>query len=79
MRHEQFNLPCQRSVDELLHHWPTVCRLAEDDWAKGFALSIARQSRRRGWHPSAKQTGIMQRMVSELFTQADTELDLFED
>jgi hypothetical protein len=45
--------------------------MARDEWAKGFAESVLKQSRRRGWHPSAKQLAAMQRMVSELFTGPD--------
>jgi len=60
-----------RSIDELLWHMPTVARMARDEWAKGFAESIVKQARRRGWHPSAKQLATMQRMVSELFTGPD--------
>ena len=60
-----------RSIEEVLHHMPAVARLATNEWAKSFAESIVRQSRRRGWHPSAKQLAAMQRMVSELFTGPD--------
>ena len=35
-----------RPVDELLWSWPTVCKVATNDWAKSFAQSIHRQSRR---------------------------------
>jgi hypothetical protein len=60
-----------RSIEEALYHMPTVAKLATDAWAKSFAESIVRQSRRRGWRPSAKQLATMQRMVSELFTRRD--------
>ena len=60
-----------RSIEEALYHMPTVARLATDTWAKGFAESIVRQSRRRGWRPSAKQLALMRRMVGELFTRRD--------
>lgn len=67
MRHETFNLPRQRTIEELLFHWPTVVRLAQNDWAKDFAKSVSLQSRRRNCTPSPKQLGIMQRMVADLF------------
>lgn len=61
-------------VERLLHHWPLVMRKATDDWAKGFAASVWKQSIRRGWHPSPKQMGLMRKMVRELFAQgADIE------
>ena len=60
-----------RCTEELLFHLPTVARMASDEWAKSFAESVLKQSRRRGWHPSAKQLAAMQRMVSELFTGPD--------
>lgn len=56
-------------VEELLWSWPTVCKAATNDWAKGFALSIAKQSRRRNWSPSPKQHLLMQRMVNEVYRQ----------
>ncbi|MCA3446727.1 MAG: hypothetical protein INF93_08425 [Rhodobacter sp.] len=60
-----------RSIEEALYHMPTVAKLATNEWAKSFAESIVKQSRRRGWRPSAKQQALMQRMVSELFTRRD--------
>lgn len=57
-------------VERLLHHMPAVAQQAGNEWAKGFASSVVRQSRRRGWTPSQKQTQIMRRMVSELFTHS---------
>ncbi|AUH34647.1 hypothetical protein [Paracoccus tegillarcae] len=56
-----------RPVDELLWSWPTVCRMATNEWAKGFARSIASQSRRRNWTPSPKQHALMNSMVNELY------------
>ncbi|MGF6859662.1 hypothetical protein ABIE69_000209 [Rhodobacteraceae bacterium MBR-64] len=73
MKHVTFPT-APRNVDELLFHWPAVIRLAETDFAKCFALSIAKQSRRRGWKPSPKQLGIMRAMVSELFAIDDCEV-----
>jgi len=57
-------------IERLLHHLPTVARLAEETWAKGFALSVLKQSRRRGWTPSAKQLPLMRGLVNDLFTCA---------
>ncbi|SFC77830.1 hypothetical protein [Tropicimonas isoalkanivorans] len=57
-----------RPVEELLFHWPAVVRTASKGWPADFARSIASQSRRRNWRPSPKQRDLMQRMVSELFT-----------
>lgn len=67
-----------RSVDELLFAWPAVCRLAEDEWAKGFAASIAKQSRRKTWKPSPKQHAMMARMVSELYQHRGGDFDLID-
>lgn len=55
------------TVEELLFHMPAVEREVENAWAKGFAASIRRQSRRRDWQPSPKQIGMMRRLVSEMF------------
>ncbi|SNR24159.1 hypothetical protein EYF88_01735 [Paracoccus sediminis] len=55
------------SVDELMWSWPTVCKAAKDEWARGFALSIAKQSKRRNWKPSPKQHALMMRMVNEVY------------
>lgn len=56
-------------IERLLHHLPTVARLAEETWAKGFALSVLKQSRRRGWTPSAQQLPVMRGLVDDLFTR----------
>ncbi|WP_299841708.1 hypothetical protein [uncultured Paracoccus sp.] len=61
------NTSALRPVDELLWSCPTVCKAATNEWAKGFARSIASQSRRRNWTPSPKQHALMHRMVSELY------------
>lgn len=55
-------------VERLIWHMPTVAERATDPWAKSFATSIARQSRRRGWRPTPKQAAMMRRLVSDLFT-----------
>lgn len=68
-----------RSVDELLFHMPSVARRG-DGWARGFATSILRHSRRKGWAPSLRQSALMHRLVEELFAYADgNELDLIEE
>ncbi len=67
-----------RSIEEALFHMPAVARLATNEWAKGFAESIVRQSRRRGWQPSAKQLALMQKMAAELFTRRDDDGALIE-
>lgn len=61
------NTSTLRPVDELLWSWPTVCRMATNEWAKGFALSIMKQSKRRNWNPSPKQHALMNNMVNELY------------
>ncbi|KZX99568.1 MULTISPECIES: hypothetical protein [unclassified Sulfitobacter] len=60
-------------VERLLHHLPTVAQWSEETWAKGFALSVLKQSRRRGWTPSAKQLPVMRQLVNDLFSRASDE------
>lgn len=71
-----------RNLEELLFHMPTVARLAKTDWAKGFALSVVKQSNRRNWTPSAKQYALIRQLVSELFSrpydQSSEDVDLIE-
>lgn len=62
-----------RSVDECLFHFSAIARTSTDRWAKEFATSILRQSRRKGWRPTDRQLGLMRKLVSELFTHADAE------
>lgn len=66
-------------IERLLHHMPTVAALAENEWAKTFATSILRQSRRRGWRPSPKQEAMMRRLVADLFAGTDEEMELIEE
>lgn len=68
----------ERSADECLHWLPTIARTETNDWARAFAYSILKQSKRRGWKPSPKQLALMRRLVSELFAQ-DDDLTLIED
>lgn len=53
-------------IERLLHYMPHVVS-SGDEWERGFAKSVLRQSRRRGWTPSEKQIPIMQEMVNDLF------------
>ena len=57
-----------------------MIKAATDEWAKNFAKSIMKQSRRRGWQPTAKQLARMRVMVSDLFVRsaADDDLSLIE-
>lgn len=73
----------EQELDEMLTlRWPTVLRrvmdASSDDWLKGFVRSIARHGKRRSWRPSSKQEQIMRRLVSELVTDADPEMELIE-
>lgn len=56
-----------RSLDELLWSWPSVTAAARTDWERGFARSIAKASKRRGWKPSPKQLQLMNRLVDALY------------
>lgn len=55
------------TVDELLWSWPSVCKAAKEEWAKGFTLSIAKHSKRRNWTPTPKQYALMRRLVADLY------------
>ena len=61
----------ERSLQELLFHWPNVSRRAADGWSQGFAKTIAHAAHRPNWRPTPKQLGVMQRMVAALFIPAD--------
>lgn len=72
-----------RELDEILtFRWPMVLRrvMADDtdEWLQGFVRSIARHGKRASWRPSGKQEQIMRRLVSELGTSTETELELIE-
>lgn len=54
-------------IERLLHHMPVVAQQAENEFVKGFARSISKQSRRRNWWPSHKQLPLMRELVSDLF------------
>lgn len=66
------------SVEELLWSWPSVCKAAKNEWARGFALSIARHSKRRNWTPSSKQYALMARLVADLYHPRDDAGDDFD-
>ena len=72
----------EQELDEILTiYWPRVLRRVMapggDEWARGFAKSIARHGKRQNWRSSPKQAWIMRRMVQELF-ETDGELELIE-
>ncbi len=65
----------------LTHRWPLVMRAAmagTDDWLKGFVRSIARHGKRASWRPSQKQEEIIRRLVSELGTSPEADIDVIE-
>ncbi len=61
------------SIDELLFHMPTVASKG-DRWAREFASSVLKQSRRRKWQPSPKQEALMRRLVGEIFEPDEPDL-----
>lgn len=72
----------EQELDEIMTaRWPLVLRrvMADgDDWEKGFAKSIARHGKRPTWKPTSKQAWIMRRMVSELGTTPEPDVELIE-
>ena len=60
-----------RPVEILLFHMPTVADRADDPWARDFAWSVLRQSKRPRWRPSKKQEAIMQSLVADLFHETE--------
>ena len=68
------------SIERLLYYMPICAERAEDEWAKGFALSVTKQSRRKNWRPSRKQLSVMKKLVSDLFAHAGSnDLELIEE
>lgn len=71
-----------RELDEIMiYWWPKVLRRAmtgSDEWAKGFARSIASHGKRASWHPSPKQAFLMRKMVADVQSAAEPQLDLIE-
>jgi hypothetical protein len=73
----------ERELDELLMlYWPQVLRRVmadgSDEWIKGFVRSIAKHGKRAAWRPSARQEQIMRRLVSELGTATERDVELIE-
>ncbi|MGR3478031.1 MAG: hypothetical protein ACU0EX_10895 [Sulfitobacter sp.] len=62
-------------VERLLFYMPNVAEAATTDWARGFAQSVTKQARRKGWKPSDKQLNIMREMVSDLFANRAVDTD----
>lgn len=65
----------------LILKWPSVVRRImgdpnADEFARGFARSIARNGKRQAWRPSPKQARIMREMVDQYgrFDEADPQL-----
>ena len=72
----------ERELDQILTlEWPKVIRAVmaegQDEWLKGFVLSIARQGKRRSWTPSPKQAALMRQMINEL-RQRDEDCEVIE-
>ena len=59
----------QSDIDRLVYHMSTVAEHTTGEWARNFARSIIRQSRRRNWKPSSKQVEIMRKLVADVFAQ----------
>ena len=73
----------ERELDEIMtFRWPMVVRrvMAEgaDEWLQGFVKSVAKHGKRRSWRPSSKQEEIMRRLLNELGTPREPELELIE-
>lgn len=64
-------------VDQLLFSWGRVIADATG-WARGFALSIQRDRKKPGWHPTPKQQAMMRRLVAELPAVSGEDIDLIE-
>ncbi|MGJ8586374.1 MAG: hypothetical protein ACSHXD_19970 [Marinosulfonomonas sp.] len=69
-------------LDEIMTlYWPAILRSASasgDDWLKGFTRSIARNAKRTGWLPTPKQAQLMKRLVVELRTSPDHDVEVIE-
>jgi hypothetical protein len=55
----------QRPLELLLYHLRAIAKEPKDKWARNFARSILRQSKKPIWQPSAKQLTTMERLVDE--------------
>jgi hypothetical protein len=74
----------EAELDEILtYRWPLVLRRVmadtSDDWIKGFVRSIARHGKRPAWRPTVKQSQIMRRLVSDLESVPEPDLEVIED
>lgn len=80
MRHERFSAT-PSEVERLLWHMPACAAQAQNEWARSFAVDMARRAHWRRWRPSPKQVAVMRRMVADLFVYGskDADLPLIED
>jgi len=69
-------------LDEIMiYWWPKVLRRAMaggDEWVKSFARSIARHGKHSAWSPSPKQAVLMRKLVADVQTVPQPELDVIE-
>ena len=56
-------------IERLVWYMPSVAERATTEFARGFAQSVVKQSRRRNWQPSKKQLPIMRDLVRSLFVR----------
>lgn len=72
-----------RELDEIMiHWWPAVLRrvmAGSDEWLKSFARSIARHGKRPSWQPSQKQAFLMRKLVHDLASAPEPELELIDE
>jgi hypothetical protein len=69
----------QAETDRLIHYMPILVRDGGvSDWEREFCASIIARSRRAGFTPSAKQIGVMSRMV-DAFQQRQLAGDVLDD
>jgi hypothetical protein len=70
----------QRPLELLLCHLRAIAKDPKDKWARNFARSILRQSKKPIWQPSAKQLTIMERLVDdEICRDNEDEFQLIEE
>lgn len=73
-----------QELDELLtFRWPGIVRRVmgdarTDSFARGFVRSIARNGKRRDWHPTARQERIMRQMLVDYSGSPEPEPELIE-
>jgi hypothetical protein len=61
-------------TDRLLHYMPIVVRSScVTDWERDFCASMISKGRRKAFHPTDKQIGVMRRIVEKF--QAETMAD----